>query len=65
MQAIEDDQLTWSHVSDLKGWGNAAGKLYAINSIPSNILLDPDGKIIGKNLRGEDLRNKIAELLDK
>lgn len=65
LKAVEDDQLSWSHVSDLKGWGNAAGKLYAINSIPSNILLDPDGKIIGKNLRGEDLRNKIAELLDK
>lgn len=65
LKAVEDDQLTWNHVSDLKGWGNAAGKLYAINSIPSNILLDPDGKIIGKNLRGEDLRNKIAELLDE
>lgn len=63
LKAVADDDLTWSHVSDLQGWGNTAGKLYAINSIPSNILLDPEGNIIAKNLRGEDLRNKITELL--
>jgi peroxiredoxin len=63
LKAVEDDKLTWSHVSDLKGWDNAAGKLYAISSIPANILLDPEGKIIAKNLREEDLHNKLAELL--
>lgn len=65
LKAIEDDKLTWSHLSDLAYWNNAAAKLYAVNSIPHSILLDPDGIIIAKNLRGEELRNKIAELLDK
>ena len=62
-KAIADDKLTWNHVSDLQGWGNAAGKLYGIMSIPANILLDKEGKIIARNLRGEDLRAKLAELL--
>jgi peroxiredoxin len=62
-KAIIDDNLTWTHVSDLKYWGNAAGKLYGISSIPSNVLLDRDQKIIGRNLRGEDLMKKLAELL--
>jgi peroxiredoxin len=65
LKAIKDDNLTWHHVSDLKYWGNEAGKLYGIRSIPSNILLDPKGIIIGKNLRGEDLQNKLAELFKK
>jgi len=63
IQATKDDNLTWSHVSDLEGWGNAAGKLYGISSIPSNVLLDKDQIIIAKNLRGEALQNKLAELL--
>ncbi|MCD4737270.1 MAG: AhpC/TSA family protein [Bacteroidales bacterium] len=65
LEAIADDNLIWNHVSDLIGWGNAAGKLYAIKSIPSNTLLDPDGKIIAKNLRGEDLIKKLEEIFDK
>ena len=63
IQATKDDDLTWNHVSDLLGWGNAAGKLYGINSIPANVLLDMNQKIIAKNLRGEDLQKKLAELL--
>lgn len=63
LEAVEADELTWHHVSDLQGWGNAAGKLYAVNSIPANILLDPQGTIIAKNLRGEDLRAKLTEVL--
>ena len=63
LKAIATDQLTWSQVSDLKGWGNEAAKLYGINSIPANLLLDKTGKIIGKNLREVKLREKIAELL--
>ena len=63
IKATKDDKLTWNHVSDLKGWGNAAGKLYGINSIPANVLLDKDQKILGRNLRGEDLLNKLAEIL--
>jgi len=62
-KAIKDDNLTWTHVSDLKWWANAVGKLYGISSIPSNILLDKDQKIIGRNLRGEDLWRKLAEVL--
>ncbi|NCA75296.1 MAG: AhpC/TSA family protein [Alphaproteobacteria bacterium] len=63
LKAIKDDKLTWTHVSDLKGWGNAAGKLYGINSIPANVLLDRDMKIIARNLRGEDLLKKLGELM--
>jgi len=61
--AIMDDKLTWHHVSDLQGWNSAAGKLYGIRSIPSNLLLDQDGIIIAKNLMGDDLTNKLRELL--
>ena len=63
IQAIHDDSLYWHHVSDLQYWNNAAGKLYGIRSIPSSIILDPDGIIIAKNLRGEELRGKLEELL--
>ena len=63
-QAIVDDSLAWTQVSDLKGWKCEAGKLYGVRSIPHSILINPDGIIIAKNLRGEDLRNKISELLD-
>lgn len=63
VKAIADDKLTWTHVSDLQYWGSAAARLYAVNSIPSNFLLDETGTIIGKNLRGEELYAKVAELL--
>jgi len=63
LKAIEDDKLTWNHVSDLKGWSNEAAKLYAVSGIPHTVLLDKDGKIIAKNLRGDELHNKVAELL--
>jgi peroxiredoxin len=63
LKAIADDKLTWTHVSDLQYWSNAAAKMYAVNSIPANFLLDEKGIIIGKNLRGEDLYNKVNELL--
>ena len=62
-KAVADDQLTWPHVSDLKGWKNEAAALYSVNSIPANILVDKTGKIIGRNLREEKLREKMAELL--
>ena len=63
VKAIKDDGLTWNHVSDLLGWGNAAGKMYGVMSIPANVLLDKDLKIIGRNLRGEDLTKKLTEIL--
>jgi peroxiredoxin len=62
-KAIKGDKLTWNHVSDLQYWGNAAGKLYGISSIPANVLLDKDQKIIGRNLRGDALIAKLTELL--
>jgi peroxiredoxin len=64
IEAIAADSLTWSHVSDLKYWNCEAGKLYGIQSIPQNILISPDGIIIEKNLRGQDLQDKLAELLN-
>jgi peroxiredoxin len=63
LKAVKDDKLTWTQVSDLKGWGNEAGKLYGINSIPANVLLDKDQKIIASGLRGEELFKKLEELL--
>jgi peroxiredoxin len=62
-KAIMDDKLTWTHVSDLLYWGNAAGKLYGISSIPANVLFDKDQKIIGRDLRGAALIAKLTELL--
>jgi peroxiredoxin len=62
LKAIYDDELTWAHVSDLAYWNNAAAKLYGIRSIPSNVLLDPSGTIIAKNLRGDALREKLKQI---
>jgi peroxiredoxin len=64
IKAIQDDGLMWTQVSDLKGWGNAAGKLYGIQSIPQNVLIGPDGRIIARNVRGQALQEKLKELLD-
>jgi peroxiredoxin len=63
VKAISDDNLTWTHVSDLQYWNNAAAKLYAISAIPANFLLDENGTIIGRNLREEALYNKVKEVL--
>ncbi|QJD97060.1 AhpC/TSA family protein [Mucilaginibacter robiniae] len=64
-QAVKSDGLTWTQVSDLKYWQNEAAALYKVQSIPQNFLIDPSGKIIAKNLRGEDLEAKLAELFGK
>jgi peroxiredoxin len=63
LKAIADDKLTWTHVSDLKYWQNEAARLYAVTSIPANFLVDKTGKIVARNLRGEDLMKKLEELL--
>jgi hypothetical protein len=63
LQAIQDDQLSWTHVSDLGFWNNAVAKLYHIQSIPQNFVLDPEGRIIGKNLRGGALENFLSQVL--
>ena len=65
LKAIHDDGLTWTQVSDLQGWANAAAKAYGVKAIPQNFLVDPQGKIVGKNLRGEELEKKLAEVLKK
>ena len=62
-KAIAADGLIWSHVSDLAGWNSVAGAAYGVKSIPQSFLLDPQGKIIAKNLRGEALAAKLAEVL--
>lgn len=64
LQAIEDDQLDWIHVSDLKYWNSEAARLYGVQSIPASFLIDPEGKIIAQNLRGAALENKLKEVLE-
>lgn len=63
-KAIKDDQMPWAQLSDLKGWKNEVSTYYGINGIPSTLLVDPQGKIIAKNLRGEALNKKLAELFN-
>jgi len=63
VEAIKIDNLTWTHVSDLKWWENAAALIYRVQGIPYNFLVDPNGRIIAKNLRGPDLQSKLCELL--
>lgn len=65
LKAIEKDNLTWKHVSDLKGWDNAASNLYGVRSIPQNYLLDEEGVIVAKNLRGEELHEKLEEIFNQ
>lgn len=63
LAAIEKDGLPWTQVSDLQFWNNAAAKLYQVRAIPQNFLIDPNGKIVAKNLRGEALQEKLKTLL--
>jgi peroxiredoxin len=63
LNAIHHDNLTWTHVSDLQYWNNAAAQLYHVQSIPFNMLIDPTGKIIAKNLRSDMLHSKLCEVL--
>jgi peroxiredoxin len=63
VEAIQKDGITWPQVSDLKHWSSEAAKLYNVQGIPYTVLLDKDGKIIAKNLRGEALDKKLAEIL--
>lgn len=64
VKAIEKDNLTWEyHVSDLKGWQSVAGAAYKVNFIPQNFLIDANGIIVAKNLRGEALNDELKKLL--
>ena len=62
IQAIHHDNLTWTHVSDLKQFQNAVAELYHIKEIPQNILVDPAGKIVARNLRGDALVQKLDQI---
>ena len=62
-KAIADDKLSWMHVSDLRGWQSSYGRLYGVTSIPQTVLLDREGNILARNLRGADLERKLAEVL--
>ncbi|QHS62641.1 TlpA disulfide reductase family protein [Chitinophaga agri] len=61
--AVKQDNLQWTQVSDLKGWGNEVAQLYRISAIPANLLIDPEGKIIARNLRGSALEAKLQQIL--
>jgi len=65
INAINNDGLSWTQVSDLKFWNSEAAALYDVSAIPANFLIDPDGKIIAKNLRGRELERKLQEVLGK
>ena len=62
-KAIEEDKLTWNHISDLQFWNSAAVPLYGFNAIPYNVLVDPSGNIIATGLRGAELEAKLAEVI--
>ncbi len=60
LNAIKTDGLNWTQVSDLLGWNNSVAALYGVRAIPQNFLIGPDGTILGKNLRGEDLEKALS-----
>ena len=64
-QAIAKDKLTWNEVSNLKGWEDPIAKQYGVEQIPSTFIFDSEGKIVAKDLRGDELKAKIIELLAK
>ena len=63
LKAIQDDKLTWTHVSDLKQWESIVVPMYQIQGIPFNVLVDPNGKVIASELRGEDLEKTLSSVL--
>lgn len=63
LEAIKADNLGWLHVSDLQGWGNAVAAQFGITSIPQNFLVDPQGNVVAKNLRGPALEAKLAQII--
>ena len=62
-KAIEDDYLTWDHLSNLKFWQDPIARLYKVRAIPASFILDEKGLIVSKNLRGYQLEAKISELI--
>lgn len=64
-KAIKDDNLTWKHISDLQHWNNGAAAVYGIKAIPQNVLIDPNGIIISRNLHGDNLNRKLREIFSE
>jgi thiol-disulfide isomerase/thioredoxin len=64
LKAIKDLKMPWIHLSDLKGWQSVAAEVYGINSIPASLLVNPEGKIVARDLRGSALGNKLKEIFD-
>lgn len=64
LKAIKNDNLSWTHVSDLGGWENEVSRMLKVSEVPSNILVDQNGIVIAKNLKGDNLHRKLAELFD-
>ena len=64
LKAVEADGLAWTQLSDLQGWKNAVAQEFGIAAVPQNFLVDPQGKVIAKNLRGEELQTKLAQLFE-
>ena len=62
VKAINDLSMPWTHLSDLKGWESIVTSVYKVWAIPDNLLINPQGKIVARNLRGEDLHAKLAEI---
>jgi len=62
LEAIKEDQLTWTHISDLQMWSSKAVEIFKFEGIPYNILIDPQGKVIAEELRGNDLEAKLKEV---
>jgi len=65
LKAIHDDHLTWTQVSDLKSWKNEVAQLYSVQAIPQNFLVGPDGKIVAKNIRGDELNKTLDAIFSK
>ena len=62
-KGVKDLNITWTQLSDLKGWQNSGAALYGVNSIPQTVLVDKDGTLNAKNLHGQELEDKIKEVL--
>jgi hypothetical protein len=62
VKAITDLKMPWVHLSDLKGWKTVASGIYGVNSIPDNLLVDPQGKIVARGLRAQGLHEKLKEI---
>ncbi len=64
LKAVKDDHLSWTHLSELNGWSNSAARLYGVNAIPGNFLINDEGIIVARNIRGEELQEKLAEIFN-